>query len=364
MRRRILACLLAPGMFGAAALGLALSQAPTQAQELERFTLPEHLAPSGTLRTERAAIHFWPGDSLRAERARRTLEANPLLPGLPPDVPSDIDFFLAPSEEIFAHLTGGAVPEWGAGVAVPSLGRIVIPAYASSRTRGGGEEWIIRHEWAHVGLHQYLDGLRIPRWFDEGYAEWSSGGWDASEAWRLRLAIATGRAPPLDSLALAWPRDRASAELSYLLSATALEFLTLESGARGLAIFLERWREMEDFDAALRTTYGMTMGGFERSWIEHVKSRYGWLLFLSNSLVFWALLALLLFVLFAIRRRRDRARMEALRAHEPPDRPAYWMESEADESGPSSHGLEIVVKEKPDGDGEPPAPFRPDEENP
>ncbi|MEX0979690.1 MAG: hypothetical protein WDZ89_01270 [Gemmatimonadota bacterium] len=352
MTRLLLALLLLPGTI----LTLSAAAAPreprhaqtppsSQAPEATPFDLPAGAEPAGALYTDRAAIIFWPGDSLRAERARRVLEAYADLPALPPEYPSDVRFYLAPSEEIFGHLTGGAVPEWGAGVAVPSLGRIVIPAYASSRTRGGGQEWVIRHEWAHLALHQYLEGLRIPRWFDEGYAEWSSGGWDAMEGWRLRIAIATGRAPTLDSLTLAWPRDRASAELSYLLSATALEYMTRESGERGLAIFLERWRELEDFDQALRTTYGMTLGTFERNWIAYVKSRYGWLLALSNSLIFWGILALLLMALFAIRRRRDRERMALLRAQEPPDRPAYWMGAEPEDVGPENIGSEDVGPE-------------------
>jgi hypothetical protein len=294
-------------------------------EEVRALGLPPGMEPVGAIRAERVSVYYWPGDSLRAERAMRTLQAYSRLPALPPDIPNDASLFLAPSEEIFVALIGSSVPEWGAGVAIPSLRRIVIPAYPSARTRGGGEEWVIRHEWAHLGLHQYLEGLRIPRWFDEGYAEWSSGGWDAMEGWRLRLAIAGGRLPTLDSLTLAWPRDRATAELSYLLSATAVEYMTRESGERGLELFLRHWRESENFDTSLRVVYGVTLSGFEEGWIRYVRRRYGWLLTLANSLVFWGVLALLLMALFLIRRRRDEDRLETLRATEPPDRPAYWM---------------------------------------
>ncbi len=105
------------------------------------------------------------------------------------------------------------------------------------------------------------------QWFDEGYAEWASGGWSAGEGWRLRVAFALGKAPPLDSLTLGWPRDRASAELAYLLSATAVEYLIQESGERGLRLFLERWRDegklRHRHERRLRSDPGPVRGGLE-----------------------------------------------------------------------------------------------------
>jgi hypothetical protein len=187
---------------------------------------------------------------------------------------------------------------------------------------------VLRHEWVHLALHQYLGGVRVPRWFDEGYAQWASGGWDASEAWRLRVLLALGRAPPLDSLSLAWPRDEASADAAYLLAASAVAFLLGESGARGLALFLGRWREDGAFEPALRRTFGMTSSQFEEDWRQDVRRRYGWLFVFSHSAVFWMALALVLLGMMRIRQSRNREHLARLRAGEPPDRPAWWDESQ------------------------------------
>lgn len=278
----------------------------------------------------RGTVFFWPGDSLRAVRVSEVLQGAADLPGLPPGLPSGVHVVLAPSEALFDSLTGGAVPEWGAGVAISSLGRIVLPIYPAPRTRGWEEDRVIRHEWAHVGLHQALPGLRIPRWFNEGYAEWASGAWTAQEGWRLRVAMAMGRLPPLDSLALAWPRDRASAELSYLLAASAVEFLVDRSGERGIEVLLERWVSEQGFEAAVRRTYGLTGSQLEEDWRAFIRSRYGWLTVLAQSAVFWLMAGVMLAVLVVIRRRRDRLRMERLRAEEPPDAPAWWDGQEDD----------------------------------
>lgn len=292
---------------------------------------PVQADPYQSVAGERVSVHYRPGDSLRAVRTLEFLESQPPLPGLPAEVPTGVTAYLAPSEAAFDSLTGGAIPEWGAGVALPGRMTLVIPVYAAERTRNWSETEVLRHEWAHLALHQYLGGLRIPRWFNEGYATWSSGGWDAQEVWRLRVALATGSAPPLDSLTLDWPRGRSGANLAYLLSATAVEYLVGESGERGLAVLLSRWRDARDFDEAFRRTYGVTLGQFEEDWRKHVKERYGWLFVLSHSLVFWLVLSVLLLVMVWIRRRRNREAMARLRAEEIPDRPAFWRREDGRE---------------------------------
>lgn len=277
----------------------------------------------------RATVVYWPGDSLLAVRVLAHLEAQPPLPGLPPDISgAAVTVVLAPSEAVFDSLLGGRVPEWGAGVAVPSARTIVLPTYASQRTRSADPVQTLRHEWAHLALHGYLDTRDIPRWFDEGYAEWASGRWGWEDAWRLRLAFALRRAPPLDSLAMDWPEDAPSARLAYLLAATTVQYLVERSGERGLEALFRRWRTSGDFDAALRATYGGTAAQLEEDWRKFVKRRYGWPLVLSQSLLFWLGTGFLVFLLYWMRRRRDRHRLARLRATEPPEEPRWWEDTQ------------------------------------
>ncbi len=285
------------------------------------------------IHSAQVSVGYRGADSLRARWILTFLDGLPPLAGLPGTIPDSVRVYIAPDSASFDSLAGGSVPEWGAAVAVPSLGRMVIPREPRRRTRGWTEARVLQHEWAHLGLHQYLRGLRVPRWFDEGYAEWASGGWNPAEGWRLRVAFAMGRAPPLDSLVLDWPRERASAELAYLLSATAVEYLVRESGERGLRLFLEAWRSDGGFSGALRRVYGVTPGQFEEDWKKYVRRRYGWPFVLSHSAVFWLTLTLALLVMVRIRRGRNREGMARLRATEPPDQPAYWEEGEGDAEG-------------------------------
>jgi hypothetical protein len=279
-------------------------------------------------------IHYWPGQEALATRLAQQVAASPALPALPEDVLEygPVNVFLAPDTERWDSLTGGAVPEWGAGVADPVSGLIVLPTYDWVRTPLHTVHRTLRHELAHVGLQRYVGPARTPRWFTEGYAQWAAGQWDWDSAWRLRLALASQRAPPLDSLTLDWPSATADARIAYLLSASAVAYLVDRSGERGLQVFLDRWRQEQDFEAAFRNVYGRTMGQFEEDWRRHVRRTYGWGVLLGHSLFFWLIAAVVLLALFAIRRRRDRERMEQLRATEIPDDPAYWDPTTWDET--------------------------------
>lgn len=282
------------------------------------------------LRGKRVEVVGRPGDSVRLHRILAYLDNSPRLPGLPESSPAGVRVVLAPSRALWDSLAGGAPPEWSAAVALPFRNLILLPGFLQTpRVASPWEEMrVLRHEWAHLALHQRTGGLQAPLWFEEGYAQWASGGWGLGEAWRLRVAFALRRAPPLDSISLDWPRDRRSAEVAYLLAATALEYLLRDTGERGLEIFLERWVEKGSFPDAFREVFGWQVDRFETGWRRYVKRRYGWLFVLSHSTVFWLFLGLALLALVRVRRRRNRLALARLRAGEPPDRPEFWVEVE------------------------------------
>jgi hypothetical protein len=263
---------------------------------------------------------------------------------------------LAPDLARWDSLTGGHVPDWGAGVAVPGQDRIVLPAFGGKTEplQLGG---ILRHELAHMALHRYLGRAALPRWFDEGYATWASNGMDANAAWMLRMAFLLHRAPALDSLELEWPVGETQARVAYLLSTSAVSLLAERTGETGLRLLFLRWRETGDLDSALRRAFGITFAQFEREWRQEVRRRYGWPVLVSDTLVFWLLAAPLLLVLLLVRRRRDRERLARLRSGEPPDNPAWWLEGAEPPPGnaqPNAPAAPGTPPGTPPGDGPPP----------
>jgi hypothetical protein len=278
-----------------------------------------------SLGADSVRVWYWPGDEAFAHA---TLEAIPSLrfPGIPHGVVGEqrsVSVTLAPDVETFRRIAPG-VPRWGAGLAFPDRGAVVIPLRGSERSP---HEWrrTLHHEIAHLALSDFLHA-RIPRWFDEGYAQLAAATWEADAAWQLRLAILLGRAPPLDSLTLDFPARAPEARVAYLLSYTAVRDLYQLSGPDAFTAVLRRWRENGDLDAAMRETYGLTLGQFERLWRHNVRSRYGWLLIVSETVLLWTAFTLLFLALGAWARRRRRQQFAALKAREAHEAPQSFGE--------------------------------------
>jgi hypothetical protein len=296
-----------------------LTALPAAAQE------PTAIAAGGV------QFRYWPETRALAQALATSPAVSTPLPGMPADILAggpQVVAYITPDEARFAELTGGRAPEWGAGVAFPQRGVIVLPGYGSGRGGAPGLYGVLRHELAHVALQRRLGRAPVPRWFTEGYAVWSARQLDADAAWLLRLAFVSNRAPPLDSLELRWPRAAGDARVAYLLSATAVQYLYGLSSPETFTRFLDAWAASGSLEAALRSEYLLSSAQFERIWRRHVRSSYGWLLFLTQGVVLGVFFTAAVLALFAVRRRRDRRKLAALRAAEPPDDPAYWLEAD------------------------------------
>ena len=283
--------------------------------------------------SKRALIYHTKGQERVARRVGELIDAFAPLPGLPTHMPMGVRVVLAHSAEAFDQMTGGVVPKWRAGVAIPSWNTLVMPTGEGVRVVEGDGLRALRHEWAHLGLAAYLGDLRIPRWFNEGYARWASGGFDVAGAWRLRVLIALGRAPDMKKLTLRWPAGREEARTAYLLAASAVSYVLQTGGEAGLRSFLDRWLSDRSFEKAFRETFGVTVGQFEEDWKSHVRKRYGWLFLLSHSTIFWLLLGLVLLFMVRGRQGRNREKLARLRAVELPDTPAWWDLDSSDPVG-------------------------------
>jgi hypothetical protein len=259
------------------------------------------------------------------------LRNQPPLPALPAAAPAfgkPIRIILADNDAHFNAITNNAIPEWGAGVADPVNGIIVLPWYGGGRAANSDMRRVLRHELAHIALHRYLAPARIPRWFNEGYATWAAGELDLEGEWQLRLAFATRKAPPLDSLELSFPRATEDARIAYLLSASVVTYLVRASDVRALQLFLDKWHDTQNMEGALAATYGLSLDQLETYWVRDVRKRYGWFAVLTQSVVIMAAASVLMVILILFRRRRDRRKLAMLQATELPDAPAFWNEDE------------------------------------
>jgi hypothetical protein len=225
-------------------------------------------------------------------------------PGLGRRSVGPLRLIVVPDARRLDSLTSGRAPHWGAAVALPAARTILLRAdipdiYA-----------VLRHELAHLALDQAVP-IRIPLWFDEGYASWAAGEWDRLGALELNLAVVRGALPDLRELDGALRGSASTADAAYALAASAVTELARRNPTGSLAPLIGRLAAGVDFEVAVRQTTGLTLPQFEAQWRRRLHQRYSlgtWLLAGGG----WGLLALFLWGLVRLRRRRDRERRAAL----------------------------------------------------
>lgn len=260
----------------------------------------------------RFAFLYYPQDrQLATSLAERALRTD-TFPGLPR--PSrHVTVAIAPDRRRFREWAGDA-PEWGSAIAFPESHRIVLQG-RSAGSDAGDPIAVLRHEVAHLALHEYLGNLP-PRWFDEGYASYSAGEWGRDELLATNFALALRGMPTLDELESSFGGGASAAQSAYALAYRAVAEMAQIDSRHGLALFLRYWRETESFERALRRAYGMTSADFEKHWRQQTRKQYGFLALASNVTIATLLLLFIVGPLYVIRRRRDRRRLEKMREAE------------------------------------------------
>ena len=240
-------------------------------------------------------------------------ERRDTFPGLPrPRQQVRID--IARNAAEFRELIGPWAPEWGAAVAFPASRQIVMQGSSAGIAPGDPFE-ILRHELAHLALHEFMDDLP-PRWFDEGYASYAAGEWGRDEALATNFALVLRGVPPLDSLDRGFIAGAQTATSAYALAYRAVAELAALDPDRGLTLFFEYWRETRSMERAVRSAYAVTLAQYERRWQQRTRLRYGALaLFADLAIVGAGVIAVLLPLHQALRRRRKQ-RLEAMREAE------------------------------------------------
>lgn len=226
-------------------------------------------------------------------------------PGLGSRDPGPLRIILVSGDREFGAAVPGRVPAWGAGLALPGARTIVI------RTDGNGNPFqTLRHELAHLALHEAIR-VRVPLWFDEGYAVLAAGEFGRAEALRLNLALAGGRVPTFRELDRELRSGRLEAEQAYALAGTAVAYLARRHPEGSLEAFLAHLEQGTRFEDAVLASTGLPVARFELAWQRDTKRRYGLVVWLVAG-GGWMVAAGLLVAGILWRRRRDRPRRAAL----------------------------------------------------
>ena len=253
----------------------------------------------------------------RDERLARTILRLALerdtFPGLPrPRLHALIA--IAPDANAFRAWSGNSVGTSVAGYAVPAEQRVVLKgAWAGGDTGEPGV--VLRHELAHLALHETMGDLP-PRWFDEGYADLATGDKYRTRGFETSVSMVWRTLPSVSKLDAGFEGGATESSWAYSTSYLAVSELAALGGERALANFFVSWKSSGSFEMALRQAYGMTGEAFDKHWHRQARRRYGALSVVTSMSLVAGFFSLLLAPMVIGKRRRDRARLEAMRASE------------------------------------------------
>ena len=253
---------------------------------------------------------FYPSEQTLARSLLDDALRTDTFPGLPRPQ-AQVLLAIAPDRKRFREWVGPGAPEWGAAITFPDSRRIVMQGRSAGADAGDPRD-VLRHELAHLALHEYLGDLP-PRWFDEGYASYAAHEWNREDALSANVALAMRGTPTLIALDSEFDAGATTAQNAYALAYRAVVELAELGGTNGLAGYFVAWKREGDMDRAMRSAYGLTLDGFEKRWQQRTRRRYGGLALLGDVAFVGMVLLVLVLPLYAARRRRDRQRMVAMR---------------------------------------------------
>ena len=147
---------------------------------------------------------------------------------------------------------------------------------------------ILKHELCHLLLHHHIRGVALPRWLDEGIAQWASDGisdilMDQKRS-LLNKAIYRDRLILLHTLQKGFPPDKESLSLAYEESKSFVTYIISKFGKEGVLTVLNYMRQGEDVDSAILKALLIPLGELEKKWHHSLRQRVTWFTYLSYHL--------------------------------------------------------------------------------
>lgn len=218
---------------------------------------------------------------------------------------------LIDSPERFRQAAGSRLV---AAYAVPSRYLIVMD-YSRLSADPGRLEAVTKHELVHLLLHHHIDTVPLPRWLDEGVAQWVSEGigelLTRPQPGLLEKAVLSGNHLSLARMERRFPSNREGLLLAYEQSRSVITFIADTYGNRKIYAILDEMKQGRDFDAALHSVLAFDRRQLEAQWLQKQQKPSPWLTFLARNIysilfLFGAVLTVAGFVRFLIRKRNYR----------------------------------------------------------
>ncbi|NOZ69643.1 MAG: hypothetical protein GXP46_10485 [Deferribacteres bacterium] len=218
------------------------------------------------------------------------------------------EVILMSDREKFLNIAGNRLV---VAVAVPGKNLIVIDN-SEMKTFPYSLRVTLKHELSHLLLHEHVGKGELPRWLNEGIAQWVSGGMAEILSGKgqavLEKAVLSGRLIPIRELTLGFPDDAQLLRLSYEESRSFVEYIIKKSGIQGILGILNNLRDGDGIDTAVIRAVSIPLYELEAEWHEYLRRKFTWFVYFSSRIyeIIFAVGALFLvygFIKVLIRKR-------------------------------------------------------------
>jgi hypothetical protein len=280
-----------------------MSTAP-QANEKMHWSVPMQTSKEWVRHSNiYADVHAEPeDDGVALYLARYSATAIPRIAknmGIPVGGPMQI--YIANTQETFQAMQPNVPPDWADGTAWPSRGWIFL---RSPRIRSGTANkltQVLEHEIVHILLGRSFAHRPVPRWLQEGVAQFIAGEYNQQSIEQLG---SFAEPLSLQELAAGFPSDPFQARMAYAQSADVVAFLYRTNGPQALQTLIYEMSHGTDFDLALYKATGLFPKEFDIAWRGRTYSIPLWIQNFSADTTLLACTGLLL-LLGALKKRKD-----------------------------------------------------------
>jgi hypothetical protein len=287
----------------------------------EQAPRPQVAEPDGGWRTEvglYADVHGpWADARTVVRLANHAASAVPALAerlGVRPTGP--IDVYVLGSEAEFHAVQPGRSPDWADGTAWPAHGLIFLKTPAIRPGTATPLETVLDHELVHVLLGQAFGARPVPRWLQEGMAQFYAG----EATWERAIALARnefGIEPmPLASITAGFPADAVRAQLAYAQSADFVSWLHARGGDGALRTLVAEMAAGAPVGDAVYAASGLSLEEADAAWRSTQPATLDWYRWVTNPGLWWGAAAALLAVGAWRRHRRGQQKLARWDAEE------------------------------------------------
>ncbi len=238
---------------------------------------------------------------------------------------------LCPTTADFRRATPGVDHRDTLGVAYPMQKTIYLNCQEIEQHPFSSLAVTLRHEMCHllVGEVARRGYERVPRWFDEGVACWSSGKLPFYDRDAFERAVAAGSLYRLSALAETFPRNPVMRGVAYEESESFVRFLVERHGAVVVRRILTAGAQGEPFEAAVRDATGAELASLEAEWLAALRPPWPLVSWFFHTFSLFGVLSVFSLLAFWVylRRRRKKYREWEIEEHlwgNPWGRPSPW----------------------------------------